>query len=348
MWPVVSLCITAALAAAGGPALRQGASDDTDAVRKQIQAVLDRADLAAAAKDWQGVASIDTSDFQSTDVLGVTTNRDQTLANLKQTFDKAARIKINASVEDVSETDTAVGALIRGDGSADLTGPDGKTHPVSWSQLSAELWSKTAAGWQTRAEVVVRQDVVMDGRPLLPEGRPGDDAVRQAIQAASDGYATALTSGDYGAIEKAIASGFTAIGPDGARLDRAQFLAGQRAQTDNRPPGLLVSITVDRLMVSGDLAATVRTLRAAFNTATAAGAVQRVLQTGISHDTWRKTAGGWQEVTSALLYTLATVGGKPQKPVYVLPAPAAAPAQSPAPQAKTSAPPAAGASPPGK
>lgn len=290
---------------------------DDDAVKKEIQAALDRGTAAVVAKDFDTYGKELAAEYRSTDILGETVERDKAVEQLKALVEPAENVKATMTVESLKVKGDEATALVRIKGSADMKDGDGKAHTVKFDQREVQIWAKMGDAWRLRDSMQLTSDAQVDDKPFAQELKGDESAARDGIQTSYDALAKAALAGDADAFAKPFPEEFVAIPLDGGVTQkRDEFLASMKEQI--KTPPSKVEIKVDRTTVNVDKAVVITTLKVEGERDNGDGK-KKMTATMVERDTWKKTDSGWVPVEFRPLFREITLDGKAQPVSYAYP-----------------------------
>lgn len=153
--------------------------DGTATVKKQIQADFNQAMAALKNQDIKGFMTFTADDYQGND-QGMKVNKayvEQTLQMYKGDANKINSYSFDIKNLKVSGKKATGRAIFKLDStmldSQGMMGEKGKTHRMTYAQVFATTWMKSAGHWQRSKETSVGQPKMsMDGKPFNPGGQP--------------------------------------------------------------------------------------------------------------------------------------------------------------------------------
>ncbi len=279
---------------------------EPEGVLGQHLALLDRNAASFAAKDREALANDLTEDYVRKDLLGGRTTRNQEVEALQQLFAKASHLQESSQASrlivqggDATHPTVAI-TLVQTTRSADMAGPDGQPHAMTWEIVDTEERISTPGGWKCRQRVELKRRVLRDGAPLLPDETPAAALAREQIRRSYDDLARASNAGDKDSVRRTLSPAFEARAVGGGTLAAGPWIAEveRRRKEAWKSDG---SYTITGLALENNRA-TVGCQHVLLRQAPdKEGVIHTVRETTSSRDTWEKTPQGWTLLRSEAL-----------------------------------------------
>lgn len=301
-----------------------GVRADDAAVKRSLDAVNRRLQMATVRKDSKGVMAQMTPDFKMKPYKGGWLNRAQTEQKMRATWGRIAGyrdwgLRIRDLVVKGDQATAMVDERLR----VDLKEKNGATRTVAVETVSRNVWKRTQGGWKFHRTEDLKANVVASGVSFVSADRatrkPGqkgavlsEDAARRVLETAYSDSRKAFRAGNASAV-MALALPEYVVEYPSSTMRRRQVERELRLELKTtRSVGKWTS-RIDGMVVTKDTITAVVTESKESTLFDPRGKLHASVVEDTIKDIWVKTPAGWRNKKSIVLNARVRVDGKVQK-----------------------------------